>query len=479
MKIASNTRIMTLLKKYPFLEDFLISKYPELKILKNKVLRKTIGKTATLSKVSGIIDVNMNSLMRTIVSKIEDETGGKLDISETGGDDRNENILKLKKIIKEMHETGNKEKAKKDFKKLLTTVDPDQIVEMEQLLIQEGTDVLEIQKLCDAHLEIMYDGLSKDALKDIPAGHPIDVYMNENKQILKKANKLNNEIRKISDSSKQVKWLNLTTLIKEFRAIDLHYTRKENQLFPYLEKKGITGPSQVMWAIHDEIREDIKNLLRYSESHNVDKLKRVSSGAIRKIIEMVRKEELILFPMALESLTDEEWYEVKKGENEIGFSFLKDIPEWKPEKPANDSQKEGSATEEIKLTTGSLNREEIERILLTVPVDMSYVDENDEVKFYTGGEHRIFPRSPGVIGRNVENCHPPASVDKVRQILDAFKNEEKDVAEFWIEIKGKFVHIRYFAVRDASGKYMGTLEFMQDVTGIRNLEGERRLLDWS
>ncbi len=469
---------MELIRKYPFLEDYLIENYSELKLLKNKVLRNTMARKATLGKVSGMININIEELVSLIAKKIHDETGEKIDTSEAGGEYEDESIRKLKEIIKEMHKTGDKEKAKEKFNNLLSTVDAEQIVAMEQLLIQEGTDVLEIQKLCDVHLEIMHGGLSKDALKDIPEGHPVDIYIKENAEIMKRTNDLNRKISALGDKPEDKTLNELKKTIDEFSAIENHYTRKENQLFPYLEKKGVTGPSQVMWAIHDEIRKDIKTIRNLADENKTEELRSISSEMVRKIIEMVRKEELILFPMALEALTPEEWCDVKKGEHEIGFSFISNIPEWTPE-GLDGKGEDFQTTGQINLTTGSLNSDELNRILLALPVDISYVDENDNVKYYTGGEERIFPRSPGVIGRNVENCHPPASVDKVRQILDAFKRGEKDVAEFWIELHGKFLHIRYFALRDDNGKYMGTLEFMQDATHIRNLKGERRLLDWN
>ncbi len=131
----------------------------------------------------------------------------------------------------------------------------------------------------------------------------------------------------------------------------------------------------------------------------------------------------------------------------------------------------------LDLHTGGLSLDELNLVLGVLPIDFQYVDEHDRVRFYSEG-HRIFPRSPGVIGRKVQNCHPPASVHKVQQIIDAFRAGEKDDAEFWIEVQGKFLHIRYFALRDASGAYRGVVETVQDVTAVRALEGQRRLLDW-
>jgi DUF438 domain-containing protein len=195
---------------------------------------------------------------------------------------------------------------------------------------------------------------------------------------------------------------------------------------------------------------------------------------------MADKEEKILYPMAMDQLSEAEWAEIRAGEEEIGYAFVGDVPAW-PEGEAAavapDAASRGDAGELLELKTGALTLEQLDRALLALPIDFSYVDENDRVRFYSEGE-RIFPRSPGVIGRRVQNCHPPASVDKVQQIIDAFRAGEKNTADFWLQLGERFVHIRYSAVRDDDGVYKGIVETVQDVTAIRALQGERRLLDW-
>jgi DUF438 domain-containing protein len=211
--------------------------------------------------------------------------------------------------------------------------------------------------------------------------------------------------------------------------------------------------------------------------------------ALAKMIDdMVTKEEKVLHPMAIDTLSDEEWAKIRAGEGDIGYAFVSDVPEW-PTRVAGDeagaagAPAGGTTTAAagddglLALNTGGLRLEELNLVLGVLPIDFQYVDEHDRVRFYSEG-HRIFPRSPGVIGRKVQNCHPPASVHKVQQIIDAFRAGEKDVAEFWIEMQGTFLHIRYFAVRDSGGAYRGVVETVQDVTAIRALEGQRRLLDW-
>jgi DUF438 domain-containing protein len=189
--------------------------------------------------------------------------------------------------------------------------------------------------------------------------------------------------------------------------------------------------------------------------------------------------------MAFDTLSDEEWAAVRAGEGEIGYAFITGVPAWPPadEAAAGGAGAAGAPAGPaapaglLELKTGGLTLEQLNLMLTALPIDVQFVDEHDQVRFYSEGE-RIFPRSPGVIGRKVQNCHPPASVHKVQQVIDAFRAGDKSTAEFWIELGGKFLHIRYFAVRDAAGAYRGTVETAQDVTGIRALEGQRRLLDW-
>ncbi len=138
----------------------------------------------------------------------------------------------------------------------------------------------------------------------------------------------------------------------------------------------------------------------------------------------------------------------------------------------------GTAAETVELDRGALTPEQIDLMLTHLPVDVSFVDEHDTVRYYSASPNRIFRRTPTVIGRKVQNCHPPDSVAVVERIVEAFRRGERDTAEFWIELNGRFIHIRYFALRDKAGAYRGVLEVSQDATGIRGLRGERRLLDW-
>ena len=197
------------------------------------------------------------------------------------------------------------------------------------------------------------------------------------------------------------------------------------------------------------------------------------------LVEMVYKEEKILFPMSLQTLSDDEWAEIRRGEDEIGYVLALPAAR-RPDETASSTSEDREAGDNglHGLMTGDISLAQLNLILSSLPVDLSFVDETDTVRFYSEGPERIFPRSPAVIGRKVQNCHPPQSVHTVQDILDTFRAGTQSVAEFWIELQGRFIHIRYFAIRDKENNYRGCLEVSQDVTGIRALEGERRLLEW-
>jgi len=193
--------------------------------------------------------------------------------------------------------------------------------------------------------------------------------------------------------------------------------------------------------------------------------------------DMIYKEEHILFPTAKDLLTDAEWGKVRQGEEEIGYAWTRPEADWKAGS-GEEKEEAGAGAGKVRLDTGVMTAEQVNMMLKHMPVDISFVDENDEVRYYSATKNRIFPRSPGVIGRKVQNCHPPKSFAMVQKILDEFRAGRRDKADFWIQMKGRFLLIQYFAVRDEKGAYRGTLEVSQDVTDIRKLEGQKRLLDW-
>jgi DUF438 domain-containing protein len=357
-----------------------------------------------------------------------------------------------------------------------------EIAEIEQSLIDEGLPESEVKRLCDVHVEVFKQALDDKDVPRPPAGHPVHTFMVENRaseNIMADIEAVLCEIPGIgskSDLEKHGK--TLSDLLEKLALIENHYVRKENQLFPKLEAANVTGPSSVMWALHDDIRTAIKmtrNELEAGDPKAFTSLKEV----IITIRDMIYKEEHILYPMSLETLTDRDWLEVKNGESEIGYSWIEPMVDWKPDIPEEQERVIGAAVMgTVALDTGALTPEQVNLILKNLPVEITFVDEDDRVAYYSAGRHRIFPRSPGIIGREVKRCHPPTSVHIVEKIVSAFKNKEKDEAEFWINMDDKTIHIRFYPLFDDDGNYKGTMEITQDVTEIKALKGERRLLDW-
>ena len=473
MELSPKTKMNDLLTRYPFLKDVLIGLNPEFKMLDNPFMRKTVGRIASLQKAALIGGMDVKKLLEDLAAEIKRTTRETVTITygEGGPDEQDQRIDQLKGIIKELHEGKDAESQKKKFEELIKDVAPWEIAQMEQRLISEGMPETEIKNLCEVHVQVFKEALEHKTVPGLPAGHPVHTLMLENRE----AEKILQEAETVSDYLGEKD--RLLALIDRLTEIDKHFARKENQLFPIVETHGITGPSKVMWALHDDIRGFIKDVRkRVAEK----KMEKVALEALAKMVnDMIYKEEHILFPMALETLSEEEWAKVRKGEEEIGYAWIKPETEWKPAaqsfQQALLSEKVGS----LNLDTGQPTAEQVNLVMTHLPVDISFVNENDEVAYYSASPDRIFPRSPGVIGRKVQNCHPPKSVAMVERILSEFKAGTKSVADFWIQMKDKFILIRYFAVRDADGKYRGCLEVSQDVTGIRKLEGQKRLLDWS
>jgi len=474
MELSSKTKVTELLSKYPFLKEFLMSLDPQFRALDNPIMMKTLGRVATLGRVTLMTGVSLDRLMPAIAEEVKKKTGDLLTVKKDQPEEQRytpaERIDILKGIIKDLHKGGDRKALTDRFQELIKDVAPTEIAQMEQKLIAEGMPEEEIKRLCDVHVEVFRSALDKKVMPGMPAGHPVHTYMLENRQ----AEAIITEIEHIEDLKKDKE--RLTTLLDKITGIDRHFLRKENQLFPVLEAKGISGPSKVMWALHDDIRAMLKDVKAKVKADAVKPLELKTLLTMLK--DMIYKEEHILFPMTLDTLSDDDWAKVIAGEGEIGYAWIEPEKGWQPTSAATQIEQMAGKVGSLNLDTGQLTVEQVNLLLTHLPVDISFVNENDEVIYYSNTEERIFPRSPGIIGRRVQNCHPPKSVDIVKKILDEFKSGNKDSADFWIQMRGRFIYIRYFAVRDSQGRYKGCLEVSQDVTGIRGLQGEQRLLDW-
>jgi DUF438 domain-containing protein len=391
----------------------------------------------------------------------------------------------LKDIIRELHKGGNLEAQKKRFAELIKDIRPAEISEMEQKLIEEGLPEEEVKRLCDVHVQVFRESLEGQPPPAAVPGHPLHTLTAENRVLEKILDEFKSLLDRIPSGKGEAGLSgirgDLQSILERLAAVEKHYLRKENQLFPLLESRGVSGPSKVMWAIHDDIRAMLREFRELLSTDKASELIAVGKRLSEMMADMIYKEEKILLPMSLETLTDEDWARVRKGEEEIGYAWVTPGTEWKPseqiaERPPLTESHRPAAT--LRLDTGGLTPEQINLLLKNLPVDVTFVDEKDTVRYYSAGPERIFPRSPAVVGRKVQNCHPPDSVHLVNRILEAFRAGRRDVAEFWIQLKGRFVFIRYFALRDGQGHYKGCLEVSQDITAMRKLQGEQRLLDW-
>ena len=396
---------------------------------------------------------------------------------------------RLKTLILRLHQGEAEEKVREDLLSTLSQIPYGEVVEVEQELISEGLPEEEVLRLCDAHSAVLHGNVDLSAAKKIPAGHPVDVLINENKEFRKVVSEIENLISAISYDSGPVKdteKFRLTGLFNSLWDVDKHYQRKEYLLFPYLERQGITGPPKVMWGKHDEIRELIKGGIELLRSGEITREELVASAEIvllpaaQGVKDMTTKEEEILFPMALDNLNEADWYAIQKQSLEIGYCLYDPRVTWKPEWAQEAILHEmNKNADTVQLPSGSFTIEELLAILNRLPIDMTFVDRNDKVKYFSQSEERIFQRNRAILNRDVRHCHPPASAHIVDKIIEDFRSGKASRAPFWINIGGKMIYIEYFALRNDKGEYLGTLEVSHNVTPYRELEGEQRILSYS
>ena len=400
---------------------------------------------------------------------------------------------KIKNALKRIHDGEAYENVKQEFAEVLSTATALEISDIEQMLIEEGMPVEDIQYLCDVHVAMFRESLDQQPPPEMMPGHPVYTFRAENELVALVLNDTKQTLHKMQENQSETLTQKLKGSIEKLKEFNKHYLRKENILFPYLEKVGFSGPSSVMWGIHDDIRKGWKAMLTeigegaVVSKESMEKLQQEFAELENTMREMVYKEERILFPTAIKRLPEENWDTMHTQEPDFGYSYVTRGTDWPTEsekkEPVDLSKKEEKKEErkdsmtQFPLTTGDLSISQINMLLTHLPVDITYVDENDTVLFFSETPDRIFKRTAAIIGRKVQNCHPPQSMDKVQKILDDFKAGTHDKAEFWIQMKGMFIHIRYFALHDANGNYKGTLEVSQDLTPLRALEGEKRLLD--
>lgn len=443
---------------------------------------------------------------------------------------------RIVEILSLLHEGGSFEEAKALFNEEFDGVDVTEITAAEKSLIQSGLDPTEIQRLCNIHAAVFKGSINEIHRSNYDheqPGHPVHTLKLEN-QVLQSL--LTDEIDDLLKKLEKGDWSQrerLLAALTDLGQLDRHYARKETLIFSYMEKYGITAPPKVMWGVDDDVRDMIKDLRAYVANPKAafNPLSEKWAALKQEIEEMIFKEEEIMVPMTLDVFSLGDWAQIAADSFDIGFAYIPEPLPWKPSVQALEQEKEreparqaaiqqarettaeiaaglaagesladaGATSDQsaqkkaeapaseydwekqdspgqVVFPTGVLGLSELLGIFEVLPVDLTFVDAEDIVRFYSEGHKRVFPRTKSVIGRAVVNCHPPKSMHMVQAILDGFRAGTRDQAEFWIDLGPKKVYIRYFALRDDSG-YLGCLEVTQDITEIQKLTGQSRLLD--
>ena len=392
-------------------------------------------------------------------------------------------IQTLKGIIHQLHEGADPDSLKREFGDLLDEVGASEIAAMESELMAEGMPQSEVQRMCDVHAAVLGDAARSREAEEVPKGHPVHTFRLENERIRELVRTYRSAVDDVvsGDAAALHAW---RTAHEELGGLETHYLRKEYLVFPFLEQAGIMGPPKVMWGVHDEIREKraaAGEVLDEAAQLDGESLALAADTVVRPMLDQVEgmtdKEDRILWPMCMPHLTVAQWQQVREQWDEFGTGLVRPAGVWLPVLPvAPESTAEVATDEAIRMPSGHLSLRQLVSIFNTLPVDLTFVDADGRVAWFSEGPDRVFARNRAIIGRRVEDCHPPKSVHLVEQVVDELRSGRREVAEFWIQTGGRFVHIRYFPVRDGEDEFLGTLEVTQDIAPLRALEGERRLL---
>lgn len=405
-----------------------------------------------------------------------------------GINNRQKRVEIMKNLIRQLDAGVTEEKVKLQLETMLDEADYSDVFMMEVQLVQEGITAERIQELCDTHTRVLKKHLDLQETPETVPGHPVHTFVQENRELMKTTGFIRVLMKKLDslpdeqDATDAMR--SIQQSLNSLMDVDKHYRRKEYLLFPYFEKNNLPGPPMVMWGKHDEVRTLLRETiagLQQAETMSAAEAKAFSlftvGPAMEAVDDMVYKEEKILLPTALDLLTEQDWYEIYLQSDEYGYCLYASQFDWTPDGDFHkDVRKSAAAAGRIQMPTGSFSLDELIAVFSALPFDLTFVDKDDTVRYFTPGKERIFDRSRAILGRKVQYCHPPKSVHIVNQILKDFKAGKQDRARFWINMGGRMIYICYYAVRDGQGGYLGTLEVTQDLTEVRALEGEQRLL---
>ena len=385
---------------------------------------------------------------------------------------------KLKELMLRLHQGEKEEIIQEEFNKHFDSVSPYEIQVMERNLMQEGITYEEIMRLCKIHASLMSAKVeSGEGMPDFEKeGHPVMVLKKENLALRGAIDRIERLLQAYVSSKDEELLKGLKRQISLLDQFENHYLRKEYALFPIMESKGITAPPKVMWGVHDEIREIYKNF-KQAFDEQADDVMDQFLAAKEELLEMIFKEENILIPMVAQAFHVDDWEKMAQDTPQYGYCIVTPEAEWKVEKKPStiQSKEEIQETGDIPLSTGSLSLEQLDLLLNQLPMELSFVDKDNIVKYYNegNGEEKIFKRTKSAIGRDVINCHPPKSHAIVKQLFEQLRSGQKEKEEMWFKKEDKMIHVTYHAVRNAQGEYMGVLEYVQNIAPyVKNFESQ-------
>lgn len=394
----------------------------------------------------------------------------------------NQRIRQLAAFLRQLVEGKALADVQKEFAEQLMKITADELAQAENLLVAEGLSIETIQRASGQHTDLVAKSIEPFLLTgaqqpDQIPGHPAFVLKGENaglSDFLSKRLKpdLETYLTIMAESDR----LNLRSAAQDLQTIDQHYNRKENVFFPYLERQGITAPPQVMWGVDDIIRSLIKLFIEAIDQQPVQpkRIKLVADRMLAQVERMIIQENEILIPMLLGVMSEADWILAAQESIHIGYVFNKgiegasnsDIATWLMEKTGGVDQHPVQPVDKINLPSGNFTVVELTAMLNTLPTDLTFIDKDDTVQYYSEGKHPVFGRTRTIIGRNVYLCHPPLLVPRIKKLIEAFKSGKQDEAVVPIRKGNRLDLVRYYAVRDEQGTYLGTVEVTEEISGL-------------
>jgi len=372
-----------------------------------------------------------------------------------------------------------------EYRDHIEKASPYDVIKVVDELAKTNEDIVDIKRVVNKLLNLFYKPIKKHGKFQPEKGSLLHFLISENREMEKRMTLLKADIKDIfSRTDKRKALLDQKDYLKlkfqDLQEYDKHHIKKENILFPYFEKMFPEHRCvNVMWSMHDDAKKSLNKLIK-NLGRDVPSINEFNYEIGRfyfSILPVIFREEYILYPIAHQVIISSDWEQMLEESLEIGFAFIESPVDIHRNASETKSVQPDIKNELIDLETGKLSVSQIRRMFNHLPVDITFVDENDEVKYFSSPKDRFFARSKAIIGRKVQNCHPPESIDIVNEIVNSFRKGEKDKEAFWIQLKGRYILIQYFAIRDKQGVYKGIAEVSQDITEIRKLEGEKRLLD--